>query len=78
MKCLYRHIFLEDTSKHARVIKKKDCPFGNTDNSPALEVTDLKVCLWLAKRLIYNLKSRNYFYHEAVLSYGDLKEVWSC
>ncbi len=71
MKCLYRHLFLEGTSKHARVIKKKDCPFCNNDNSPAPEVTDLKVCLWLAKRLIYNITLRNYFYHEAVQSYGD-------
>ena len=65
MKCLYRHLFLEDTYKHARVIKKKDCPFCNNDNSQAPEVTDLKVCLWLAKRLIYDLTSRYYFYHEA-------------
>ena len=71
MKCLYRHLFLEDTSKHDKVIKKKDRPFCNDDNSPAPEVTDLKVCLWLAKRLICDLTSRNYFYHEAVLSYGD-------
>ena len=40
-------------------------------------MTDLKVGLWLAKRLIYNITSRNYFYHEAVLSYGVWKGVGS-
>ena len=76
MKCLYRHLFLEDISKLARVIKK-DCPFWNSDNSLAPEVTDLKVCLWLAKRLTWDITSRNNFYHEAVLSYSDWKEMRS-
>ena len=77
MKCLYRNLFLEDTSKHARIIKKEDCPLWNNDNSPAPEVTDLKICLWFAKRLICDITSRSYFYHEAFLIYGDWKEVRS-
>ena len=52
VKSLYRHFFLEDIAKHARVILKKwHLPNGKMSNSQAPWATDSKFVLWLANTL---------------------------
>ena len=64
------HLFLEDTSKKARVTQKLHLPNCGKDYSQAPWSTDPKFVLWLAKTLSCDLTETNYFLCEA------LAELW--
>ena len=55
VKCLYRHLLLEDISKHARITKKWHLPNCNMFNSKAPWGTDSKFVVWLANTLSYDI-----------------------
>ena len=70
MKCLFRHLFLEDTSKKARVTKKMHLPNCGEDTSqvPCLHMP--KFGLWLAKTLTCDMTVSIISLLEALPSYG--------
>ena len=51
VKSLYRHLFLEDISKHARVTKKWHFLICGRPNSQAPWPMHPKLCMWVAKAL---------------------------
>ena len=60
VKCLYRHLFLEDTSEHARVTQKLHYPNCNTYNSKVLWATDPKFVCGLLKHPVVIIKTEPY------------------
>ena len=61
VKSLYRHFFLEDISKHARVIKKMHLLIYNTSNYQAPWATDPKLVLWLPTSLSCDMAETKFF-----------------
>ena len=59
IKSLYKHLFLEDTSKHARVTQKIAPPNWNMCNSKAPWATAPKLVFWLSTILSCDITSRN-------------------
>ena len=64
VKSPYRHLFLEDISKHARVTKKMALPHLEHVNSKTPWATAPKLVLWLANTLNCDITRLNYFYRE--------------
>ena len=71
VKSLYRHFFLEDIAKHARVTKKLHFLIGKMTNSKTPWATAPKHVLWLPTSLSCDMAEKRNFYREAIMSYGD-------
>ena len=65
------HLFLEDISKHARVIQKWHFLIGGKHNSKAPRATDPKIGMWVAKARSCDLALKIFFLCEAFVGYGD-------
>ena len=71
MKYLYRHLFLDDTFKKARPLKKLDPPNCGKDNSQVPGIQLAKFGLWLNKTLSCVLTVSILFLLEELPSYSD-------
>ena len=81
IKSLYRHLFLVDISKHARVTPKKwHFVICGKDNSKAPWAKRLQICLWVAKALSCDTDESKFFSGEPhprvmVLRRGGITEI---